>query len=213
MENLHLRAIGEVEFRIVAEASDGSALDTQQCSRFMFKLGPTDESQRTGIISQPSFDNRKVTAAISLTDDFISKVLKKEKWNLVNRTNNKVHKTVDANDLWEQMNYAAWSCADPGIQFDTTINDWHTCPNSGRINASNPCSEYMFLDNTACNLASINLIKFLTDGGEFDIPQSGIELDDLYIPQKEKETKYIDGDTDAIVSELIKVLKEDVKAI
>ena len=82
--------------------------------------------------------------SIRLTDDFISKVLKKEKWNLVNRTNNKVHKTVDANDLWEQMNYAAWSCADPGIQFDTTINDWHTCPNSGRINASNPCSEYMF---------------------------------------------------------------------
>ncbi|MEC7835011.1 MAG: vitamin B12-dependent ribonucleotide reductase, partial [Pseudomonadota bacterium] len=84
--------------------------------------------------------------SIRLTDDFITKVLKKEKWNLNNRTNNKVHKTVDADDLWEQMNYAAWSCADPGIQFDTTINDWHTCPNSGRINASNPCSEYMFLD-------------------------------------------------------------------
>ena len=107
--------------------------------------------------------------SIRLTDDFITKVLKKEKWNLNNRTNNKVHKTVDADDLWEQMNYAAWSCADPGIQFDTTINDWHTCPNSGRINASNPCSEYMFLDNTACNLASINLIKFLKDSDGFDV--------------------------------------------
>ena len=107
--------------------------------------------------------------SIRLTDKFITKVLKKEKWNLINRTDGKVHRSVNAEDLWDQMNYAAWSCADPGMQFDTTINDWHTCPNSGRINASNPCSEYMFLDNTACNLASINLIKFLKDDGSFDI--------------------------------------------
>ncbi|MDA1208934.1 MAG: vitamin B12-dependent ribonucleotide reductase [bacterium] len=72
-------------------------------------------------------------------------------------------KTMKARDLWDQIGYAAWSCADPGVQYDTTINDWHTCPNDGRINASNPCSEYMFLDNTACNLASINLLKFFDD--------------------------------------------------
>ena len=65
-----------------------------------------------------------------------------------------------ARELWEQIGYAAWACADPGIQYDTTINEWHTCPNSGRINASNPCSEYMFLDDTACNLASLNLMTF-----------------------------------------------------
>ena len=67
---------------------------------------------------------------------------------------------VKAREMWNLINEAAWSCADPGVQFDTTINEWHTCPEGGRINASNPCSEYMFLDNTACNLASLNLMRF-----------------------------------------------------
>ena len=91
-------------------------------------------------------------------------------WNLTRRTDGPVHKTVKARDLWKQVAEAAWQCADPGVQYDTTINDWHTCPESGRINASNPCSEYMFLDNTACNLASLNLMKFVDDeSGEFDV--------------------------------------------
>jgi len=81
-------------------------------------------------------------------------------WHLYRRTDGQISKTIKARDLWEQICFAAWRCADPGLQYDTTINDWHTCPNSGRINASNPCSEYLFLDNTACNLASINLLKF-----------------------------------------------------
>jgi len=81
-------------------------------------------------------------------------------WELRNRTSGDIAKKVESRDLWEQVCSAAWHCADPGVQFDTTINDWHTCPESGRINASNPCSEYMFLDNTACNLASINLLRF-----------------------------------------------------
>jgi ribonucleoside-diphosphate reductase alpha chain len=72
-------------------------------------------------------------------------------------------KTLKARDLWDKVGYAAWACADPGVQYDTTINDWHTCPTGGRINASNPCSEYMFLDNTACNLASLNLLKFVDE--------------------------------------------------
>ncbi|HNL02295.1 MAG TPA: vitamin B12-dependent ribonucleotide reductase, partial [Leptospiraceae bacterium] len=81
----------------------------------------------------------------------------------------KPSKTLRARDLWEQISYAAWSCADPGIQYDTTINEWHTCPEDGRINASNPCSEYMFLDDTACNLASVNLLTLYNkDTGEFD---------------------------------------------
>ena len=71
-----------------------------------------------------------------------------------------VAETLKARDLWDQVGYAAWACADPGIQFHTTINDWHTCPAGGDINASNPCSEYMFLDDTACNLASLNLMQF-----------------------------------------------------
>jgi ribonucleoside-diphosphate reductase alpha chain len=76
------------------------------------------------------------------------------------------HKTLKARSLWDQIGYAAWSCADPGVQYDTTINDWHTCPEDGRIHASNPCSEYMFLDNTACNLASLNLLAFALPGSE-----------------------------------------------
>lgn len=89
---------------------------------------------------------------------------------MVRRTDRKVAKSVRAKDLWDQVCYAAWSCADPGIQYDSTINEWHTCPADGRINASNPCSEYMFLDDTACNLASINLIRFYDpETGQFDI--------------------------------------------
>lgn len=79
-------------------------------------------------------------------------------------------KTMKAQELWDEIGYAAWACADPGLQYDTTINEWHTCPEDGRINASNPCSEYMFLDNTACNLASINLLKFYNDEhGTFEL--------------------------------------------
>ncbi|MDT7043436.1 vitamin B12-dependent ribonucleotide reductase [Candidatus Nitronereus thalassa] len=91
-------------------------------------------------------------------------------WILTQRTDGKPIKTIKAKELWKQISWAAWICADPGIQYDTTINEWHTCPEDGRINASNPCSEYMFLDDTACNLASLNLGTFMTPQGEFDIP-------------------------------------------
>jgi ribonucleoside-diphosphate reductase alpha chain len=90
-------------------------------------------------------------------------------WELIRRTDGEVAKTVTAGKLWDDITMAAWECADPGLQFDDTINEWHTCPVSGRINASNPCSEYMFLDDTACNLASLNLVRFLGADGHFDI--------------------------------------------
>src|SRR5438477_467715 len=90
-------------------------------------------------------------------------------WDLRRRTDGKISKKVPAEDMWNEIAYAAWACADPGVQYDTTINEWHTCPEDGRINASNPCSEYMFLDDTACNLASVNLVKFLRPDGSFDI--------------------------------------------
>ena len=90
-------------------------------------------------------------------------------WKLVNRTDSAVAKKVPAAKLWNDITLAAWECADPGLQFDDTINEWHTCPASGRINASNPCSEYMFLDDTACNLASLNLVRFLDEDDNFDI--------------------------------------------
>src|SRR5258708_31506702 len=99
--------------------------------------------------------------SVRVTDEFLKAVEADGDWDLTYRTKpGKVDKTVKARDLWEKISYAAWACADPGLQFHTTVNDWHTCAASGPIRASNPCSEYMFLDDTACNLASINLLTF-----------------------------------------------------
>jgi len=97
---------------------------------------------------------------VRVTDEFLHAVESDGEWNLVKRLDGKVSKTLKARDLWDKIGYAAWASADPGIQFHTTINDWHTCPAGGEIRASNPCSEYMFLDDTACNLASLNLLQF-----------------------------------------------------
>ena len=107
--------------------------------------------------------------SIRVTDDFINAVIEDKDWNLINRTDGAINKTVRAKELWDEVGYAAWSCADPGIQFHTTVNDWHTCPASGEIKASNPCSEYMFLDNTACNLASLNLMTFMDENKSLEI--------------------------------------------
>lgn len=98
--------------------------------------------------------------SVRVTDSFLKAVEANRDWELKARTSSKTIKTINAAELWNEVGYAAWSCADPGIQFHTTINDWHTCPKSGPIRASNPCSEYMFLDDTACNLASLNLMQF-----------------------------------------------------
>ncbi|MBI5728263.1 MAG: adenosylcobalamin-dependent ribonucleoside-diphosphate reductase, partial [Candidatus Magasanikbacteria bacterium] len=98
--------------------------------------------------------------SVRVPHKFMDAVTRDGSWNLTWRTDGAVCKTLRARELWDQVAYAAWACADPGVQYDGTINDWHTCPQSGRINASNPCSEYMFLDNSACNLASINLAHF-----------------------------------------------------
>lgn len=107
--------------------------------------------------------------SVRVTDLFMNAVAEDGEWSTIARTTRRIWKTYKARDLWQQVAEAAWACADPGVQYDTTINRWHTCPNSGRINASNPCSEYMFLDDTACNLASLNLTKFLREDGSFDI--------------------------------------------
>ncbi|MFM1873008.1 MAG: Vitamin B12-dependent ribonucleotide reductase [Planctomycetota bacterium] len=107
--------------------------------------------------------------SVRVPNEFFAAVEEGGKWRLIRRTDRAVAKEVDARELWDKVAYAAWACADPGVQYDTTINEWHTCPKDGRINASNPCSEYMFLDDTACNLASINLVKFLRADGSFDI--------------------------------------------
>ncbi|SMO51595.1 vitamin B12-dependent ribonucleotide reductase [Paracoccus laeviglucosivorans] len=105
--------------------------------------------------------------SVRVTDSFLRAVREDADWELLRRTDGKVAKTVKARDLWDQIGHAAWACADPGIQFHDTVNAWHTCPADGPIRGSNPCSEYMFLDDTACNLASMNLLTFW-DGAEFD---------------------------------------------
>ncbi|MFV1958398.1 MAG: vitamin B12-dependent ribonucleotide reductase, partial [Planctomycetota bacterium] len=108
--------------------------------------------------------------SIRVSNEFMDAVEKDTSWNLTRRTDCAVTRTVPARRLWEKIAYSAWACADPGIQFDSTINEWHTCPADGRINASNPCSEYMFLDDTACNLASLNLVAFYdAETGAFDV--------------------------------------------
>jgi ribonucleoside-diphosphate reductase alpha chain len=107
---------------------------------------------------------------VRVTDGFLQAVEEDSDWDLTYRGSNKTAKTLGARELWEKVCYAAWSCADPGIQFHSTINDWHTCPAGGEIRASNPCSEYMFLDDTACNLASLNLMALRNEDGSFDVP-------------------------------------------
>ena len=117
--------------------------------------------------------------SVRVTDDFLRAVETNGDWNLIGRLTKKTTKTLKARDLWDKIGHAAWASADPGIQFHTTINDWHTCPASGEIRASNPCSEYMFLDDTACNLASLNLLQFRDVAtGKFDIEayEHGVRL-------------------------------------
>jgi len=107
--------------------------------------------------------------SVRVTDEFMRAVEKGEKFPTRRRTDKSVIEWHDARELMKEISQGAWVCGDPGLQFDSTINDWHTCPNSGRINASNPCSEYMHLDDSACNLASINLLKYLNEDNSFDI--------------------------------------------
>src|SRR5207249_11061490 len=118
------------------------------------------------------------------TDSFMEAATEAREWNLTARTDGAVVETVDARSLLHDIADAAWRCADPGVQYDTTINQWHTSPNSGRINASNPCSEYMHLDHSACNLASLNLMKFRRADGTFDTEQFVHAVDIVLLAQE-----------------------------
>ena len=116
-----------------------------------------------------SIQYQNANNSVRVTDEFMRAFEQDQDWKLKAVTTDETVATVRARDLMRQIADAAWQCADPGMQYDTTINEWHTCPASGRINGSNPCSEYMHLDNTACNLASLNLMKFLNEDGSFDV--------------------------------------------
>src|SRR3954452_23608004 len=125
-----------------------------------------------------SMQYQNANNSVRVTDEFMQAVVDDDDWHLRAVKNGEVIKTVKARDLMRQISTATWECADPGMQFDTTINRWHTAATTGRINASNPCSEYMHLDNSACNLASLNLLKFLGDDGVFDVDgfSAGVEV-------------------------------------
>jgi len=139
------------------------------------------EERKARVLQQAGFDMtldgkdifsvqyQNANNSVRVTDDFMQAVVNDDDWGLASVTTGKVVKTVKARDIFRQIAKAAWECADPGMQFDTTINKWHTAPKAGRINGSNPCSEYMHLDNSACNLASINLLKYLNDDNSFDV--------------------------------------------
>ncbi|HVA52233.1 MAG TPA: vitamin B12-dependent ribonucleotide reductase [Acidimicrobiales bacterium] len=125
-----------------------------------------------------SIQYQNANNSVRVSDEFMEAVLADGDWNLTARHGNATIRTVKARDLWRQIARAAWECADPGLQFDTTINKWHTSSNTDRINGSNPCSEYMHIDNSACNLASINLMKFLDVDGHFEVDafKSAVEV-------------------------------------
>ena len=131
-----------------------------------------------------SIQYQNANNSVRVTDGFMEAVTAGGEWNLTARTDGQVLETRDARDLLRQMAEAAWKCADPGVQYDTTINSWHTLPNTSRINASNPCSEYMSIDDSACNLASINLMRFRREDGEFDVEAFEHAVDTVFLAQE-----------------------------
>ncbi len=131
-----------------------------------------------------SIQYQNANNSVRVTDDFMEAVEAGEDWELKARTDGSTTKTLDARELMNQIAEAAWRCADPGVQYDTIINRWHTCPESGRINASNPCSEYMHVDDSACNLASLNLMKFRKADGSFDVEDFEHAVDIVFLAQE-----------------------------
>src|SRR5882762_9814584 len=122
--------------------------------------------------------------SVRVTDEFMKKAQTEEDWSLTARIGGTVLETIKARALLSEISEAAWQCGDPGMQFDTTINDWHTSPASGRINGSNPCSEYMSIDDSACNLASLNLLRFVHSDGEFDVERFASAVDVVFTAQE-----------------------------
>src|SRR3984957_12915872 len=131
-----------------------------------------------------SIQYQNANNSVRVSDEFMDAVIADADWDLKARHGGRAVQTVKARELWRQIARAAWECADPGLQFDTTINKWHTSPNTDRINGSNPCSEYMHIDNSACNLASLNLMKFLQDDGSFDVDAFKHAIEVLFSAQE-----------------------------
>ena len=155
-----------------------------------------DEEKKAGALRDAGFDMsidgegftsiqyQNANNSVRVSDEFMEAVEAGEDWDLLARVDGSATKTLPARDLMNQISEAAWACADPGVQYDTIINRWHTCPESGRINASNPCSEYMHVDDSACNLASLNLMKFRREDGSFDAEEFEYAVDIVFLAQE-----------------------------
>ena len=156
-----------------------------------------DEEKKAEALRQAGFDMsidgegftsiqyQNANNSVRVTDEFMRAVEAGEDWDLTARKGGSATKTLPARETsCTQIADAAWQCADPGMQYDTTINHWHTCPNSGRINASNPCSEYMHVDDSACNLASLNLMRFRREDGSFDVDDFEHAVDMVFLAQE-----------------------------
>ncbi len=204
------RASGPVSFMRGADASAGTIASggkTRRAAKMVilnvnhpdieeFIWCKAREERKSRVLAEAGFDMglngrdmvsiqyQNANNSVRVTDDFMKAVEKDEDWNLVGVNDKKVYKTVKAKQLFRQVAEAAWESADPGMQFDTTVNDWNPTPNAGRINGSNPCSEYMHLDNSACNLASINLLKFLNKDGSFDIEAYKHSIEVVFLAQE-----------------------------
>jgi ribonucleoside-diphosphate reductase alpha chain len=204
------RASGPVSFMRGADASAGTIASggkTRRAAKMVilnidhpdveeFIWCKAREERKARVLEEAGFDMglngkdmmsiqyQNANNSVRVTDDFMHAVEKDDDWNLVGVNDKKVYKTLKARELFHQIAEAAWESADPGMQFDTTVNDWHTTPNAGRINGSNPCSEYMHLDNSACNLASINLLKFLKNDGSFDIESYKHTVEIVFLAQE-----------------------------
>ena len=178
----------DIEEFIVTKAREEHKIRALRDAGFDMDLGGKD-------ITSVQYQNANNSVRVS--DEFMRAVEAGESFGLRSRTTGEVIESVDARDLFGKMSQAAWECADPGIQYDDTINDWHTTPESGRITASNPCSEYMHLDNSSCNLASLNLMKFLVDDGSFDAA-TFVKAVELVITAMDISISFADFPTDAI---------------
>jgi len=153
----HPEVLDFIDWKVEEEKKVGALIDAGYASDY--------EGEAYKTVSGQNSNN-----SVRIPNSFFDKLEKNEDWELKARTDGRVMKKIPARELWNKIAYAAWRCADPGAQYDTTINEWHTCPEGGPIRASNPCSEYMFLDNTACNLASVNLRRFFDeDKNVFDV--------------------------------------------
>jgi ribonucleoside-diphosphate reductase alpha chain len=202
-------ASGPVSFMRGADASAGTIksggktrraakmviLDAEHPDIEQFVWAKAKEERKARALSDAGFDMgldgadafsvqyQNANNSVRVTDEFMQAVVDDTDWDLRAVTTGKALRTVRARDLWREIAQAAWECADPGLQFDTTINRWHTAPNHGRITGSNPCSEYFHVENSACNLASINLLKYLQDDGGFDVGAFRHTVDMLFTAQ------------------------------